>query len=68
MNIEKKRVRDLIPASYNPRKDLKPGDLDYEKLKRLSKNSDTSNLSSGINLLAMSWVATNVLKFSKNKV
>lgn len=34
MNIEKKTLRDLIPAEYNPRKDLKPGDPEYEKLKR----------------------------------
>ena len=34
MNIEKKKLRDLIPAEYNPRKDLKPGDPEYEKLKR----------------------------------
>ena len=24
----------LNPAAYNPRKDLKPGDKEYEKLKR----------------------------------
>lgn len=29
MNIEK-----LLPAGYNPRKDLKPGDKEYEKIKR----------------------------------
>ena len=34
MNIEKKNVKDLLPADYNPRKDLKPGDPEYEKLKR----------------------------------
>ena len=34
MLIEKKKVTDLIPAEYNPRKDLKPGDPEYEKLKR----------------------------------
>lgn len=34
MQIEKKKVIDLIPADYNPRKDLKPGDKEYEKLKR----------------------------------
>lgn len=34
MIIEKKKVKDLIPAEYNPRKDLKPGDAEYEKLKR----------------------------------
>lgn len=34
MRIEKKKVTDLISADYNPRKDLKPGDKEYEKLKR----------------------------------
>ena len=34
MVIEKKNTRDLLPAEYNPRKDLKPGDVEYEKLKR----------------------------------
>ena len=34
MIIEKKHTADLMPADYNPRKDLKPGDAEYEKLKR----------------------------------
>ena len=34
MIIEKKSVNELLPADYNPRKDLKPGDAEYEKLKR----------------------------------
>ncbi|MBQ3517998.1 MAG: DNA modification methylase [Clostridia bacterium] len=34
MIIEKKKVAELLPAEYNPRKDLKPGDAEYEKLKR----------------------------------
>ena len=34
MIIEKKSTADLMPAEYNPRKDLKPGDQEYEKLKR----------------------------------
>lgn len=34
MLIEKKNVAELLPADYNPRKDLKPGDKEYEKLKR----------------------------------
>ncbi len=33
MLIERKSVTDLLPADYNPRKDLKPGDAEYEKLK-----------------------------------
>ena len=34
MTIEKLEVGQLLPADYNPRKDLKPGDAEYEKLKR----------------------------------
>lgn len=34
MLIETKKTVDLLPADYNPRKDLKPGDKEYEKLKR----------------------------------
>lgn len=34
MLIKKKNVAALLPAEYNPRKDLKPGDAEYEKLKR----------------------------------
>lgn len=34
MNIQKMKTSELIPAEYNPRKDLKPGDVEYEKLKR----------------------------------
>ena len=34
MLIEKKQTKELLPADYNPRKDLKPGDPEYEKLKR----------------------------------
>ena len=33
MNIDKISIKKLIPADYNPRKDLKPGDPEYEKLK-----------------------------------
>lgn len=34
MNIQKIPATSLNPAAYNPRKDLKPGDAEYEKLKR----------------------------------
>jgi ParB-like chromosome segregation protein Spo0J len=34
MNIQKIPAARLNPAAYNPRKDLKPGDKEYEKLKR----------------------------------
>ncbi|GAB6157872.1 site-specific DNA-methyltransferase [Desulfotomaculum varum] len=34
MDIQKVSIDKLNPAKYNPRKDLKPGDKEYEKLKR----------------------------------
>jgi len=34
MELQKIAVERLIPADYNPRKDLKPGDAEYEKLRR----------------------------------
>lgn len=34
MNIQKIKIEKINPAAYNPRKDLQPGDLDYDKLKR----------------------------------
>ena len=34
IQLERKYLKDLIPADYNPRKDLKPGDAEYESLKR----------------------------------
>lgn len=34
MRIETLETKRLLPANYNPRKDLKPGDPEYEKLKR----------------------------------
>ena len=42
MLIEKKKIEELIPADYNPRKDLKPGDAEYEKLKRLSPHEQVA--------------------------
>ena len=32
MEFRKLRIKDLIPASYNPRKKLKPGDKEFEKI------------------------------------
>lgn len=32
MEIRKVKIKDLIPAEYNPRKDLQPGDPEYNKL------------------------------------
>ena len=34
MKLQKIPVSKMSPAAYNPRKDLKPGDPEYEKLKR----------------------------------
>ena len=34
MNIQKIPASRLNAAAYNPRKDLKPGDREYEKLNR----------------------------------
>ena len=34
MEIRRVPVENINPAAYNPRKDLKPGDPEYEKLKR----------------------------------
>jgi len=34
MKLQKFKVDDLRPADYNPRKELKPGDPEFEKLKR----------------------------------
>ena len=33
MKIVKKKIVDLKPSNYNPRKDLKPGDKEYETLR-----------------------------------
>jgi DNA modification methylase len=34
LDFRKIEISKLIPASYNPRKDLKPGDAEFEKIKR----------------------------------
>ena len=34
MKIKSMNIADLKPAKYNPRKDLKPGDKEYEQLKK----------------------------------
>lgn len=33
MEFRKIKIADLVPASYNPRKKLKPGDKEYEKIR-----------------------------------
>lgn len=38
MEIMKIKVSEINPAPYNPRKDLQPGDLEYEKLKASIEN------------------------------
>lgn len=57
MEIKKMKLADIKPSSYNPRKDLEPGDPEYESLKRsieefdcvqlLVWNKRTENLVSG---------------------
>ncbi|MBF0572026.1 MAG: ParB N-terminal domain-containing protein, partial [Candidatus Omnitrophica bacterium] len=57
MNIKSIPIQSINPAEYNPRRDLKPGDPDYEKLKisintfgyvePLVWNSRTGNLVGG---------------------
>lgn len=34
MNIQQIAIKDLLPADYNPRKDLQPGDKEYDQLKQ----------------------------------
>lgn len=38
MNIQKIQINKLIPATYNPRKDLKPNDEEYIKIKNSIEN------------------------------
>ena len=38
MNIQTIRIDKLIPATYNPRKDLKPNDPEYIKIKNSIEN------------------------------
>lgn len=33
MRIEQRKIAGLTPVAYNPRKDLQPGDAEYEKLR-----------------------------------
>lgn len=57
MKIQKVKIENINPAAYNPRVDLKPGDKEYEKLKKsidtfgyvepLVWNSRTGNLVGG---------------------
>ena len=36
MQIEKLKTEQLIPSEYNPRKDLKPGDPEYDTARMLA--------------------------------
>ena len=40
MQFEKIQIEALKPAEYNPRKKLKPGDKEFEKLKKVLKSLD----------------------------
>ena len=53
MKIEKIKIEKLNPAEYNPRKDLKPGDPEYEKLKNSILTFDTLSQFFGIKGLAI---------------
>ena len=44
MIIEKMKTEKLLPADYNPRKDLKPGDEEYEKLKSIEEISERKEI------------------------
>ena len=34
MEIKKLKIEEINPSKYNPRKNLQPGDPEYEKLKK----------------------------------
>lgn len=36
MNIKRIKLADVKPAAYNPRRQLKPGEKEYEALRHLS--------------------------------
>src|SRR2546422_3176153 len=40
MDIREIAIADIKPATYNPRKDLKPGDSEYEKLRAVIDRFD----------------------------
>ena len=81
MLIEKKNVAELLPADYNPRKDLKPGDKEYEKLKRSIEqfgyvepviwNATTSRVVGGHQRSSSTWASrkwnVSLLKWMKTK-
>ena len=66
MKLQKVPVEKLKPAKYNPRKDLKPGDPAYEKIKRSMTtygyvdpviwNEVTGNIVGGHQRYAAAWL------------
>ena len=44
MNIQKLKIENLKPAEYNPRKDLKPEDEEYQKIVRSINESKRTRL------------------------
>ena len=65
MNIEKKNVKDLLPADYNPRKDLQPGDPEYEKLKRYTQESGLRSMSQ---YMLNSIIATPIIEITDEEL
>lgn len=59
MQIIKQKINKLVPADYNPRKNLKPGDFEYEKLKRSIHEFGYVDPIIGISKLVTSLVAIN---------
>ena len=47
LNMQTMPIDRLKPAKYNPRKDLKPGDPAYEKIKRRMRRSSAACTTSG---------------------
>ena len=63
LNMQTMPIDRLKPAKYNPRKDLKPGDPAYEKIKRSlhdfgyvdSRPTDTFSSGSILSILYFQW-------------
>ena len=62
MNLQRISVDRLKPAKYNPRKDLKPGDPAYEKIRRSLHEFGYVDPSSGTRLRATLSAATSAIK------
>lgn len=59
MQIIKQKINKLVPADYNPRKNLKPGDFEYENSNAQFTSLAMLTQSSGISKLVTSLVAIN---------